>query len=512
MEILDCTIRDGGYYNNWDFSDEIIETYIESFNKIPVDYIEVGYRSSKLSGYLGQYFYTPKYVLEIIKSKSNKKIVILIDEKNIKAEDLENVISPCKELIDMVRIAVDPKNILRAIDLAKSLKCSKFKVAFNVMYMSKWDELDGFYHNLTFLEGIVDYFYMVDSYGSIFPNDVRRIIETVRKYCNVKLGFHGHNNLELALVNTLTALDSGVDVVDATVTGMGRGAGNLKLELLLTVLDKMNKVSVDYNALSSVVGEFENLKDKLKWGTNLPYMVSGANSLPQKEVMEWVSQRAYSLNSIIQALDNKKKGKADNIKLPILDGVDYENVIIVGGGPSAVLHKKAIRRFIKMSENICIIHASSKSANLYSDLSVEHYFCLVGNEGYRMERVLKGDFNKRLNCVLPPYPREMGTYIPDGVRKNAKELSDNIIKAENSDSHTSIALNCAKLFNARNIFIVGYDGYDLESITTKEYALKIENEKLFEKFTEENSQINICSLVPTKYASLKVESIYKFLV
>lgn len=96
----------------------------------------------------------------------------------------------------------------------------------------------------------------------------------------------------MGLVNTLTAIACGADYVDATVLGMGRGAGNLNMELLLTYLNKEG-LEVDFNVLSDVITAFQPLLERYKWGTNLPYMISGANSFPQKEVMEWVSNRAY---------------------------------------------------------------------------------------------------------------------------------------------------------------------------------------------------------------------------
>src|SRR5690606_15324869 len=142
------------------------------------------------------------------------------------------------------------------------------------------------------------------------------IMNIVKSKTNVPLGFHGHNNLELGLINTLTAIENGVDIVDATITGMGRGAGNLKTELLLTALNANKNLPVDFNALSEVVDRFQELQLHYGWGTNLPYMVSGSNSLPQKDVMDWVSNGTISFNSIIRALQNQKAGITDNEKFP----------------------------------------------------------------------------------------------------------------------------------------------------------------------------------------------------
>lgn len=159
------------------------------------------------------------------------------------------------------------------------------------------------------MKGIADYFYIVDSYGGVYPQDVTETIQLVRSYISdVPLGFHRHNNMELALINTLTSIKEGCEMVDATITGTGRGGGNVKTELLLTALNAQGRLEVDFNQLSKVVDGFTALQKTYEWGTNLPYMVSGAYSLPQKDVMDWVGKRFYSFNSIIRALQNQARG------------------------------------------------------------------------------------------------------------------------------------------------------------------------------------------------------------
>ena len=250
MKLLDCTIRDGGYYTNWDFSDQLVDTYIKAFNELPLDYLEVGYRSKKMQGYLGKYFYCPISVLQGIKKISNKKLVIILNEKDVRAADAEELLAPISDYVTMVRMAVDPKNFERSLSLAKEVKNLGFEVSFNVMYMSTWKEQKDFLELIPEIDQVADYFYMVDSFGGVYPKDVKETIALVRSKTKVKLGFHGHNNLEMALANTLTAIDEGIDIVDATVTGMGRGAGNLKTELLLTALQAKGKLDFDYNELS----------------------------------------------------------------------------------------------------------------------------------------------------------------------------------------------------------------------------------------------------------------------
>lgn len=505
MKILDCTLRDGGYYTNWDFDKNLVESYFTAMNNLPIDYIEVGYRSPELSGYYGEYFYCPDFVLKKISQLSNKKLVIILDEKNIEVESVEELLKPCLGIVAMIRIAIDPEQLLRAIDLAKKVKSMGFEVGFNVMYMSKWKNLPEFLSNLKYVDGVADYFYMVDSYGGVYPNDVKEIYTLVRSQMKTKIGFHGHNNLELALINTLTAIECGADMVDATITGMGRGAGNLKTELLLTALNQKEDLDVDFNALSSVTDAFTQLQKEYEWGTNLPYMVSGANSLPQKDVMEWVSKRYYSINSIVRALHQQKSKHINKFPVFIVKK-QYKYALVIGGGPSAVQKSDAIIEFIKKFGNdIAVIHASSKNSISYKNIDCQNFYCLVGNEGNRLTSVFKNIEEFKGVCILPPSPRKMGTFVPDRLINEATELREVNFTNLLNDSHTAIALQIAVDLGVSNCFVVGYDGYSNVSVGNKEQELFLENETLFSNAQE---QINITSLTPTRYKSLKIDSIY----
>lgn len=508
MMILDCTLRDGGYYTNWDFDRPLVDLYLESFNLLPVDYLEIGYRSKFLDNYLGEYFYCPPYVLERVRRLSNKKIAVMLNEKDTEPEVLDEVLSPCNGFIDLVRLAVNPVNFARALKLAGMIKDRGFQVGFNLMYMSTWKNDEGTLSLMPDVEGKVDYLNLVDSYGGIYPDEVRQTIEAVKNRTNVKIGFHGHNNLELGLINALTAVECGAEIVDATVTGMGRGAGNLKTELLLTALNRKAGLSVDFSALGNIVNAFQELQKEFQWGTNLPYMISGANSLPQKDVMNWVTARFYSFNSIIRALQNQKIGIEDNQKLKLFKPQnEFSKAVIIGGGPNANIHSTAVKEFIQRESDICVIHASSKNASNYKDLNLQQYFCLVGNEGHRLEKIFDdlGTFDGY--CVLPPFPRKMGTYIPQAVKNKCFELASVEFIEKLNDTHTVIALQTAISLGVKNVFLVGYDGYNSSVISNMEQQLFSENELIFSKARK---VLDIVSLVPTQY-SIPITSVYSLL-
>lgn len=510
-KILDCTLRDGGYYTNWDFEKALVTEYCQAMEELPIDYVEIGYRSIPLKGYLGEYFYCPEYLMKELKAlMPSKKLTIILDEKNIRANHIDSLLKPCIPYIDMVRMAIDPKNMERAIVLAKAVKDMGFKVAFNVMYMSKWKEDPAFLDLLVGLEHTIDYFYMVDSFGGVLPQDVIEIINLVKSKTTVPLGFHGHNNLEMALINTITALDEDCQIVDATITGMGRGAGNLRTELLLTYFDSQQLLKTKYASMSGVVSSFETLKAHYAWGTNLPYMFSGAFSLPQKQVMEWVGMNRYPLGSILNALNNQKESLSDNIKLPILKlKNDFKTAIILGGGKSVKHHRKGLKKLAESKENCCIIHASARNVSEFLDLEIKQFYTLAGFESEKLLKNL-GDFTKiDQRCVYPPFPRNMGTVIPSEIKAVSCELESIDFTKVSTDSLLAIGIQTAINLGVDTILLAGFDGYDT-AIDKTQFMLAQENQKIINDVLK-LSHINVKAITPTRYAKLETSSIYSLI-
>lgn len=508
-KILDCTLRDGGYYTNWDFNSETVDAYIQAMNVLPIDYLELGYRNNPTKEYMGKFGYCPVSVLKYIRQNCTKKLDVMLNEKSTRPEDLDALLKPIVGLVDMVRIAIDPKNFDRAIVLAKAVKAMGFEVGFNAMYMSKWlIEYPEFLTKLEVLDSFADLFCMVDSFGGVTPDDVTNITKTVREHTKCPIGFHGHNNLQLSLINTITAMKLGVDYVDATILGMGRGAGNLNMELLLTYLNAHEGLEVDFNVLGDVVSAFTPLLEKHQWGTNLPYMLAGANCIPQKEVMAWVTNRVYSFNSIVRALENRKNSNVDNAKYPVFKpDINFKNVIVVGGGNSVKEHLEGIKAFIDV--DTALIFSTARHAALFADVKCQKYYALVGTEGRRMAKNVQSEGFKD-NVILPPYPRTMGTEVPAFAESNTFELASVDFINDYKDSSTTIAFQLALDIASVNIYCIGYDGYPGSVLSEKEMALTHENMAIFEAFASAKNQ-KLQSLTPSLYKELEVVSVYQFL-
>lgn len=507
FKIFDATLRDGGYYTDWDFDTKTVDAYIKAMNALPIDYLELGYRNNPEKEYMGQYGYCPVSVLQHIRANCTKKLDVMLNEKSTKVEDLDRLIKPLVGIVDMIRIAIDPKNFDRAIVLAKAVKAMGFELGFNCMYMSRWlSDYPDFLKKLNQLDGWADLFCMVDSFGGMTPKELTEIVKEVRANTTCPVGFHGHNNLQLGLINTLTAIDLGLEYVDCTVLGMGRGAGNLNTELLLTYLNAQQGLEVDFNVLGDVIMAFTPLQEKYGWGTSLPYMISGANSFPQKEVMALVTNRIYSFDSIVRGLQNKKDNVEDNAKYPILCEPKYDDVIIIGGGQSPMEHIEGFTEFIRQRKSVALVFATARHAAAYQGLDVPKYFCLVGREAKRLVEKAKLPFTDK--CVLPPYPRKLGTDVPDFAIDKTFELAEIKFTDRYYDSCTTVAIETAINLSGKNIYIVGYDGYPSSILSEKEMSLTIENRTLFADYHQYAGK-KMVSLTRSLYNELEVVSVYQ---
>ena len=496
---LDCSLRDGGYYTNWDFEESLVNEYFEAMNHLPVDYIEIGYRSKTGKEYAGAFYYLPLFVLEACKNKTSKKIAIILNEKEVEKKDLSELLDSCVGIVSMVRLAVQPKNLERATELSEEIKKKGFEVAFNLMYASTWEKDFPLPGTLEKLNKILDYFYVVDSFGGLYPKEVKKIFSYLSKHLNVKLGFHGHNNLEMALVNSLTAIDAGADIIDSTICGMGRGAGNLKTELLFTVLHQKDKLEVNFDFLNAVTSSFEELKNKYHWGGNLSYMVSGAFSLPQNTVLSQVKKRYCSLNSIVE-----KETLQDNITIKpekyrhFQFSEKVKEVLLVGGGNSSKGFAKALQLYLKANPETAIIFASSKNVPVFKGLQNLQIHCLPGMEARRLEKIIIKDTAENHLYLLPSEHSNLSNYLPQEWKEKTYVVEDTYFKNnKNEISSTSMGITIAKILKAQTIYLTGYDGYG-EDVNSQELELFDENQAIFDKLVREG-KLTLSAVTPTGY-------------
>lgn len=500
MRILDCTLRDGGYYSNWDFEPSLVKKYLSILDTMPIDYIELGYRQPAKEEYMGEYAYLPMSTIEQCKKYApNKKLAVMLNLKDVDEETASALVSPLAQHIALIRLATTPNDIEKAARVASVIKRFGLMVSVNVMYMSTWNDVPEYWVALPKLNGIADILCMVDSFGAVYPNDIAQIVERVRTCVDIPIGFHGHDNLSLAFANTLAAIDAGCEIVDATIMGMGRGAGNLKTELLLTYLAKSDS-SINLNNVVELRSQFEMLYEEYHWGTNMPYMISGVNSLPQKEIMAMLSQRRYSIASIVRKLQNRLKKQSKQSYKPLVLESSDKPVLFVGGGASVAKHIDKIVDFLHIYDDIPVCFLSAKHLSLFDDINNPRYFCMIGNEGARVEAQMQ--HIKQSDKFVVSEQGAIDAYIPDFVQMQTYMIG---MSDERSDAPLALAIEIARLISSeKHILLVGLDGY---SASKREdiYDMMRENQELFDAYKDE-----FCfqSFLPTEYKNIKKGSIY----
>lgn len=280
IRVVDATIRDGGLCNDFRFDDKFVKDLYEANVKAGVDYMEFGYKASKEifdEKDFGKWkFCNDSDIRKIVgDNKTKLKIAVMAD---VGRTDFEKDIIPKKDSpIDLVRIATYINTIPAAIEMIEDCAKKGYETTINIMAVSKAKTED----IVTALEILgqspVNAFYIVDSYGALYPEESRRLADL---YCSIAdkynkaVGIHAHNNQQLAFANTIEAMTQGASYLDATVDGMGRGAGNCALELLLGFL-KNPKYKVD-PILRIIEEHTHKLKaEGVKWGYDIPYMLTG---------------------------------------------------------------------------------------------------------------------------------------------------------------------------------------------------------------------------------------------
>jgi 4-hydroxy 2-oxovalerate aldolase len=506
FEILDCTLRDGGYYTDWDFSKHIIDMYVAAMRNSPISYIEIGYRGKESTTYLGEYYFLPiPTIRNLRKELPNKKLSVMLNAKEWEGDEvnLRENLKRCQKYIDLVRIAADPNKPESTLSVAREVHKVGLPVFINIMY-SHIMLRDDYFLNLLQKECPHDAIYVVDSFGCLEPENIKELIRKCRKIFKRKLiGFHGHNNMELAFANSIAALESGADLIDATVTGIGRGAGNLRTELLLSYLGLKKGWDINFSSLADVVDKFEAIRLEKKWGVNLPYILSGLSNAPQGKVMELLQTKRYSTDTIVRNLNEKIQKNSNNKKHRKLNLV-FEKALIIGGGSSVFEQQESIKQYLKKNRKLALIFAGTRNLELFLEEKNIKLICLTGDEYKKIERQrrLKETKYKNLYFIVPE-KSEIQVYLPTKLQV-CKVMSQKFL-SKFLDSPLSVCVSAAIQTKTKNIYLAGFDGYPLNEGEVSR-ALFIENQKIFDIAIV--NELNLISLTKSKYTGLTSSSIF----
>jgi len=279
IKVLDCTIRDGGLMNNHKFDDQVVKAVYSACVEAGIDYMELGYKASQkiiVPGEHGAWKYCREEDMRRIvgDNPTSLKLTIMADAE--RTDYHEDILPKAQSVIDMVRVATYISQIPTALEMVKDAHDKGYETTVNLMAVSTVPEYE-LNEGLELLaRSEAKAIYVVDSFGVLYSEQVQHLVRKYLYYCKAagkEVGMHAHNNLQLAFANTIEGIVLGANLLDATMAGLGRGAGNCPMELLIGFLHnpKYNLLPV----LRCVQNTIEPLRAKLMWGFDLPYMLTG---------------------------------------------------------------------------------------------------------------------------------------------------------------------------------------------------------------------------------------------
>ena len=291
LKVLDCTVRDGGLMNDHGFEDEIVQAIYKTNVAAGVDYMEMGYKADKKifspTDYGPWKFCDEEDVRHIVgENDTGLKLSVMADAGRT---DYHNDVLPAEQSVfDMVRVATYIHQVPAAMDIAQDALDKGYEVTLNLMAVSTIQEWELDEALDIFAESGAQAIYLSDSFGTFYAEQVEYLM---RKYLRLAVprgkvvGMHAHNNQQLAFANTIEAIIQGANMLDGSMAGLGRGAGNCPLELLLGFLH--NPKYRLRPVLKCIQDYIEPLRQELRWGFDIPYMITGVLNQHPRPAMQF---------------------------------------------------------------------------------------------------------------------------------------------------------------------------------------------------------------------------------
>lgn len=533
IRFLDCTPRDGGYYNNWDFSPEQLGRYMRAVRAAGVDIVELGFRFIQTSGFKGPCAFTTDGFLRDLAIPAELTVAVMVNAADLFIDgDLETTLErlfpvPAQETpVSLVRFACHAHEFLATLPAADWLSARGYRVGFNVMQITDRTKEEVLALAQAAARHPVDVFYFADSMGGMTPEQTREVIAWLREAWDGEIGVHTHDNMGLALANTLAALDAGATWVDSTVTGMGRGPGNARTEeLALNLADRRHGRPTSFSALLDLIAEdFGPMKAAYGWGTNPFYYLSGKYGIHPIYVQEMLADRRFGTDDILAVIDHLRQIGGKKYDRSTLHGarnlgeledtgdwsprtmLNDRPVLILGNGAGVARHRAVIEQFIDSFRPTVIgLNTMSAVDSGRVDLRLAcHPLRLVADQDEHMAQ-----------------PQPLVTPVaslPEGLRNRlstGKTLANYGLKVREATFEPgetgcvlpsrlvgAYALALAVSGGASHVYLAGFDGFASDDPRADEM------QQILDLYLAWSGAPELTVLTPTRYRNVAVQSIY----
>ncbi|MCB4457213.1 aldolase catalytic domain-containing protein [Leisingera sp. McT4-56] len=529
--LLDCTLRDGGYYNAWDFPQELVEAYLEAMRAARVDVVELGFRFLKNNGFKGACAYTSDEYLRSLNIPEELQVAVMVNGADLLADlGLEAALEqlfpePAAAVpVDLVRLACHFREVKQVLPAAAWLKERGYRVGFNLMQIADRSREEVVELAREARAWPVEVLYFADSMGSMAPQDTARIIGWLRQEWDGPIGIHTHDNMGLALQNTLRAHAEGATWLDATVTGMGRGPGNARTEELVIEAQALRGRPANLVPLMSLLRQhFQPMKERYGWGTNPYYYLSGKYGIHPTYIQNMLLDSRYSEEDILAVIEHLRQEGGKSFSSAALDGarnfyqgeargswqprsmLEGREVLIIGAGAGAQQHRAALEAYVRRAQPVVI------ALNTHSGISEGLIDLRAACHPVRLMADSEAHLALRQPLITP------ATMLPADLsgRLRSKELLDFGIsldedRFEFGDSHCispsllvlAYAMAAAAAGGASRVLLAGFDGYAPGDARNREV------EDVLRLLEQTPGSPQVISVTPSRYKHLKQISVY----
>ncbi|MEA2019452.1 MAG: 3-deoxy-manno-octulosonate cytidylyltransferase [Campylobacterota bacterium] len=514
ISLLDCTLRDGGYINSWEFSNKYQYSVIKSLIDANIQFIECGYLNEKIGKKDDSTLYDS---IESINSKIstinalNSKFIIMI---NIGDYDVEKLPKRSDVHISGIRLAFHKKDINKAYEIAQKIIDKGYDLFVQPMVSMFYSDIEILNLIAKFNKLNIYAYYIVDSFGSMSRSEFKRLYYLLDNNLNknIILGYHGHNNMQLAYSNAMDMVEmiSNRDIViDSSVFGMGRGAGNLNTEIFIDYLNLNYNANYIINPLLEIIDNYlESIYNEHKWGFSVAYYLSAIYNCHPNYANFFINKKTLTMLAIeklLNEIDINKKVSFDSeyahdlyiqftkrnsqLKLfpsKILKG---KKILLVASGNSVIDHINELVMYTNQNNIISI------SLNHVPSFVVDYYY--FSNQKRYIEFVDKMDPSKVIvssNILTHQSHRKSFSIAYD----------DNLIKeCKFSDNVASSMLNYLVKKKIEKVYIAGLDGYSSE-LNNYYYD---ETDQILDRNEKENRNKNIACFIKHYSQKLRIKFI-----
>lgn len=525
--LLDCTLRDGGYINDWEFGHDNIINIFERVVNAGIDAIEIGFLDDRRTFDINRTIMPDTDSARKIFGKLDRAKTLtlgMIDFGTCKIENLQ----PCKDSwLDGIRVIFKKEKMQPAMEFCRQVKSLGYKVFAQLVSVGSYSDSD-IYQIISLANDINPYaLSMVDTYGLLGPKELRHIMEILDENLNsdIILGFHAHNNFQLGYINAVTVLDYNTDrdiLVDGTLYGMGKSAGNAPIELIAMHMNehhgKSYVISELQEAIITSIVDFQKISP---WGYQLFYYIAASNKVHPNYVSYLMNKRTLSITAVNEILKKIPLTEKLEKNMNLIEQLyfDYQQnecddtqaiknlqheitgheVLIIGPAPSIKTHTQEIVKYINDKKPLVI------AINYIPGICKPDYMFITNNTRF-LQSVTKlhEDENNGIKLIASSNLTKNGQSF-DFVINYSSVIDSN---ADIPDNSMCMLIRTLIKCGCRDTVLAGLDGYTPDNVNyydvSKEYSFlrgKAESLNNYARdfFDSVAEKIHVSFLTPSLY-------------